>query len=94
MVDDGVVLVCLKRRRNRQVRRGVSVENVDKFRFLYCRNHDTSTLGVSGEILPRNDTTRSRFAKSLLVDLDEAAGLWVIVENDNPARIGAYYRVV
>ena len=67
VVYDRIVLVCLQWRRDCQVGRSVSVENIHEFRLLHRRNHNTATLGIGGKILPRDDSSRARLPIGFLM---------------------------
>ena len=83
VVDDRVVFVRFQGRRDGEVRSRVSVQNIDKFRLLHSRDHDTTTLRVGGQVLSGYDSPRARLAIGLLVDLDEATRLGIIVKDDD-----------
>ena len=94
MVDDRVVFVSLKGRGDGQIRCRVSVKNVHQLGLFHGGDHDSPPFGVRREILAGDDSPCTGLAKRLLVQLDEAARLGVIVQNNDTPGIGAYYRIV
>ena len=94
MMDDCVVFVRFQGRRDGEVRRGVSVEDVNQFCFLHGTNHDTTPLGIRGQILPRDNSPRAGLPERLLVHLDESARLGIVVKDDYAPRVGPYDHII
>mmetsp|Transcript_54690 Transcript_54690/g.144051 ORF Transcript_54690/g.144051 Transcript_54690/m.144051 type:complete len:273 (+) Transcript_54690:3117-3935(+) len=93
-VDEGVALVGLQGRGDRQPGRGVAVQDVHKLLLLDRADHDGTALRVHGEVLPRHDAAATRLAKGLLVHLLEEILLAVVLEDDDPPRVRGDYDVV
>mmetsp|Transcript_37442 Transcript_37442/g.111073 ORF Transcript_37442/g.111073 Transcript_37442/m.111073 type:complete len:282 (+) Transcript_37442:2636-3481(+) len=70
-VDEGVALVRLQRRGNREPGCRVAVQDVHKLLLLDRTDHDSTALRVHGKVLPRNDSAATRLAEGLLVHLLE-----------------------
>jgi len=78
-MNDRLVLVRLQRRRYRQIRGSITIQNVHQFCLFDGRYHDAPSFGIRREVLTRNDAPRSGFSKGLFMNLDEASSFDVII---------------
>lgn len=70
--DNGRGLVGLEGRRDGELGRRVTIENVDELLLLNRTNHHGAPLGVRGQVLTRHNATTTCAPIGLLVDLIES----------------------
>mmetsp|Transcript_84449 Transcript_84449/g.273455 ORF Transcript_84449/g.273455 Transcript_84449/m.273455 type:complete len:309 (+) Transcript_84449:2684-3610(+) len=93
-VDQGVALVRLQRRGDRQPGGGVAVQDVDELLLLDGAYHHGAALGVHGQVLAGHDAPAARLAKGLLVHLLEAILHPIVLQDHDAARVGGDHDVV
>ena len=79
MVDNSRIFVRLQRRRNRKIGSCVTIEDVHQLGLFHPRYRQAPSFGVGGEILARNDTSRTGLSIRLLLHLHEAPDVGVVV---------------
>lgn len=82
-----MTLVRLQWRTDRQVRCTVPIQHIHELLLLQGPDDARTALRIRCNILPGDDPTAAAAAEGLLVDFDEGVLVFVVVQNDDTARI-------
>lgn len=58
-----------------------------QFALIHGTDHDTSTFRIGGEVLTGDDTPRTAFTESFLMQFNQSIGHGIVLQDDNPTGI-------